>query len=324
MALEDAAHGHGRRNFAQPQWRGEAAAGRTLLIHAEQGFGDTLQFCRYAPLAAARGLRVIMEVQKPLVRLLRGLPGVDLVVARGEELPAFDLHCPMLSLPLALGTTSRPFPRRPLSARRCGQAAAWRTRLAAMASRAAGSAWRGRAIRLPRGGVDRRRSLAPERLAPLFELPGVQFFSLQKDGPAAPAEFPLTDFMDGDGRLRRHRGLDRQPRPGHLGRYRRRPSGGGAGQAGLAAGPLRSVLALARRAARQPVVSDAAPVPPAAPGDWDPVMAEVVRDLEEQAGGGSGQIADLIGKAIAIRPSRSSHDPGLFIVPRIHCWTAPY
>jgi len=68
----------GRRHFPQPQWRGEAAEGRTLLIHAEQGFGDTLQFCRYATLAAARGLRVIIEAPKPLVRLLRSLPGVDL------------------------------------------------------------------------------------------------------------------------------------------------------------------------------------------------------------------------------------------------------
>ena len=94
-----------RRNFAQPQWRGEAAAGRTLLIHAEQGFGDTIQFCRYATLAAARGLAVVLEVQQPLVRLLRDLPGVDRVIARGDALPAFDLHCPMLSLPFALGLT---------------------------------------------------------------------------------------------------------------------------------------------------------------------------------------------------------------------------
>jgi tetratricopeptide (TPR) repeat protein len=67
----------GHRHFAQPQWRGEAAEGRSLLVHAEQGFGDTLQFCRYVPLAAARGLRVILQVPKPLSRLLRDLAGVD-------------------------------------------------------------------------------------------------------------------------------------------------------------------------------------------------------------------------------------------------------
>ena len=77
-----------RHTLPQPQWRGEPAEGRTLLIHAEQGFGDTLQFCRYAPLAAARGFRVILQVQNPLVRLLRGLPAVDQVVGHDAELPA--------------------------------------------------------------------------------------------------------------------------------------------------------------------------------------------------------------------------------------------
>ena len=190
-----------RRNFAPPQWRGEAAAGRTLLIHAEQGFGDTLQFCRYARLAADRGLRVVMEVQQPLVRLLRTLACVDLVVGRGEELPDFDLHCPMLSLPLALGTTVTTIPAAasylhadPL------QVAAWRTRLAAMANQGPriGLAWAGNPCRHSPAlaAVDRRRSIAPERLAPLFDLPGVQFFSLQKGGPAAPGHVPLTDCMD--------------------------------------------------------------------------------------------------------------------------------
>ncbi len=184
-----------RRDFAQPQWRGEAAEGRTLLIHAEQGFGDTLQFCRYAPLAAARGLRVIMEVQQPLVRLIRGLAGVDVVVGRGGELPAFDLHCPMLSMPLALGTTLTTIPSA-ASYLRAGaaQVAAWRARLATMASPSprVGLAWAGK----PTHAADSRRSLAPARLAPLFALSGLHFFNLQKDGPAAPADFPPTDFMD--------------------------------------------------------------------------------------------------------------------------------
>jgi hypothetical protein len=182
------------RDFAQPRWRGEAAEGRTLLIHAEQGFGDTVQFCRYAPLAANCGLRVIVEVQEPLVRLLRCLPGVDLVVGRGEALPPFDLHCPMLSLPSALATTP---PSIPSAASYLhadpAQVAAWRTRLAAMGRRGlrVGLAWAGN----PALPTDRRRSLTPDRLAPLFELSGLQFFSLQKDGPAAPEAFPLTDLM---------------------------------------------------------------------------------------------------------------------------------
>jgi tetratricopeptide (TPR) repeat protein len=183
-----------RRNFRQPQWRGEAAAGRTLLIHAEQGFGDTLQFCRYAAMALARGLRVFLWVQEPLVRLLRGLPGVDLVAGRGEALPDFDLHCPMLSLPLAFATTLASIPATtPYLHADPAQVAAWRTRLAAMPNQTCriGLAWAGSSIMVS----DRRRSLPPERLAPLFDVPGAQFFNLQKDGPAAPAHFPLTDVM---------------------------------------------------------------------------------------------------------------------------------
>ena len=190
-----------RRDFAQPQWRGEPADGRTLLIHAEQGFGDTLQFCRYAPLAAACGARVIMEVQPPLVRLLRGLPGVDLIVARGETMPPFDLHCPMLSLPLALGTTLNSIPA--AASYLCAdpaQVAAWHSRLGTPAAREPriGLAWAGNPRDHSRGlaAVDGRRSMAPERLAPLFEVPGPRFFSLQKGGPEAPAHFPLTNFMD--------------------------------------------------------------------------------------------------------------------------------
>ncbi len=188
------------RDFAQPQWRGETAAGQTLLIHAEQGFGDTLQFCRYAPLAAARVSRVILEAQKPLVRLLRGLPGVDLVVVRGEERPAFDVHCPMLSLPLALGTTLATIPGgTPYLKADATLSGAWRTRLAATAAQGwrVGLVWAGNRRIESKGlaAVDRRRSMSPDCLAPLFELPGLHFVSLQKSGPEAPARFPLTDFM---------------------------------------------------------------------------------------------------------------------------------
>jgi Flp pilus assembly protein TadD len=186
------------RDFAQPQWRGEAAQGRTLLIHAEQGFGDTLQFCRYAPLAAARGMRIILEVPKPLSRLLRTLPAVDRVVVQGEPLPQFDLHCPMLSMPLALGTTAIPSDVPYLHAD-ATQVAAWRTRLVALESRRPriGLAWAGnpRKHLLSTAAIGRRRSIAPDRLGPLLELPDFRFFSLQKDGPVAPEHFPLIDFM---------------------------------------------------------------------------------------------------------------------------------
>jgi tetratricopeptide (TPR) repeat protein len=89
-----------RRDLRQPVWQGEAAAGRTLLVHAEQGFGDTLQFVRFVPLAAARsGAQVILEVQPELVRLLKDLPGITRAMPRGAKLKPFDVHVPMLDLP---------------------------------------------------------------------------------------------------------------------------------------------------------------------------------------------------------------------------------
>jgi Flp pilus assembly protein TadD len=188
------------RQFDQPQWRGEAAEGKTLLIHDEQGFGDSLQFCRFVSLAAARGLRVVLGVPKPLARLLGGLPGVDRVVTAGDELPGFDLHCPMLSLPLAFATTLATIPADPGYLRPDPTLVeSWRVRLSAMANQGQriGLVWAGNARKhLPEAAaVDRRRSIAPDRLAPLFDIPGLHFFSLQKDGPAAPDRFALTDLM---------------------------------------------------------------------------------------------------------------------------------
>jgi hypothetical protein len=121
MALPDAVDAQGPPRLCPAAVAGEPAAGRTLLIHAEQGFGDTVQFCRYATLAAERGLRVIVEAPKPLVRLLRSLQGVDQVVGQGEALPPFDLQCPMLGMPLALRTTLATVPGAvPYAARQSG------------------------------------------------------------------------------------------------------------------------------------------------------------------------------------------------------------
>jgi tetratricopeptide (TPR) repeat protein len=189
-----------QRIFAQPQWRGEPAAGRTLLIHAEQGFGDTLQFCRYGTLAAASGLRVIMQVPRPLVRLLRRLPGVALVIGPDEALPDFDLHCPMLSMPLAMRTTIETIPSTAAYLHADpDEVAAWRTRLAALEDPLEdyrpriGLVWAGAArAGTTLAAVDRRRSMSLARLAPLLDLPGLHFFSLQKDPATAPG---LTDYM---------------------------------------------------------------------------------------------------------------------------------
>jgi tetratricopeptide (TPR) repeat protein len=185
------------RQFNQPQWRGEPAEGKILLLHAEQGFGDTLQFCRYARLAAARGLRVVLEVQPPLRRLMQSLAGVEHICSRGEPLPDFDLHAPLLSLPGALGTTVETIPAEvPYLHAAPEAAAAWRARLGALGEDPfVGLVWAGNArLHSPaQAAVDRRRSIPPALLAPLAAVPGINFISLQKDGPAPG--FPLFDPM---------------------------------------------------------------------------------------------------------------------------------
>ena len=91
------------RTFPQPLWRGEHnIAAKTILLHGEQGLGDSLEFCRFAERVAALGARVILEVQRPLSSLFATLRGVTQVIARGDPLPDFDIHCPLLSVPLAL------------------------------------------------------------------------------------------------------------------------------------------------------------------------------------------------------------------------------
>ena len=93
-----------------PQWQGEDLAGRTILLHAEQGLGDTLHFIRYAPFVARRGARVLLECPPELVRLLRRIDGVERVIARGEPRPSTDLHCPLMSLPRVFDTSLATIP----------------------------------------------------------------------------------------------------------------------------------------------------------------------------------------------------------------------
>src|SRR5580698_5639779 len=93
-----------RRAFRQPLWLGNTPlSGKTILLHAEQGFGDTIQFIRYAPLLKSSGARVLCEIQPELMPLLAQFDDIE-IVAKGYALPPFDLHCPLLSLPLAFGT----------------------------------------------------------------------------------------------------------------------------------------------------------------------------------------------------------------------------
>jgi tetratricopeptide (TPR) repeat protein len=190
-----------RQKTTKPRWEGETGEGRVLLIRAEQGLGDTLQFCRYAPLAAARGLRVILEVQPALVNLMGSLAGVERTVAQGRPLPDFDFYCPMMSLPLAFGTRLETIPAIvPYLSVPDECKHNWQNRLPddKKANFRVGLVWAGK----PRFqtpdliAVDRRRSIAADLLAPLMDIDGIQFYSLQKDGPGASKEFGPIDLMD--------------------------------------------------------------------------------------------------------------------------------
>jgi len=163
------------RKLPQPLWTGEDLAGKTILLHYEQGFGDTIQFMRYAPLVAARGARVVLEVQPPLVRLAATLKGPAQVLA-GEPLPRFDFHCHLLSLPERFGTDLATIPANvPYLAPEAAAVARWRRQIGDGPPLKVGLAWAGNA----KHHNERDRSLGLERLAPLFALPGIRWFSLQ-------------------------------------------------------------------------------------------------------------------------------------------------
>jgi tetratricopeptide (TPR) repeat protein len=179
-----------RRDFAQPLWLADAPlAGRTILLHAELGLGDTLQFCRYATEVARRGATVVLEVQAPLVALLSGLEGVARVVARGEALPPFDFHCPLMSLPLAFRTDFASVPARvPYLRADPARVAAWRERLGAAGRPRVGFAWSGSS-----GLRNDRRSMTLAQMLPLVA-GEIDWVSLQKEVAAADA--PLLAARD--------------------------------------------------------------------------------------------------------------------------------
>jgi tetratricopeptide (TPR) repeat protein len=170
--------GNSKRIFPQPHWFGhEDISGKTILLHAEQGYGDTIQFCRYVPLVAARGACVILEVPAALVELMESLNGPAQIVSKGDPLPNFDIHCPLLSLPLAFGTQIDTIPAAVPYLRASPQNVMdWNNRLGPKSRARIGLAWSGQQTH----PNDFDRSIPLTFLLPILGL-DASFISLQKD-----------------------------------------------------------------------------------------------------------------------------------------------
>ena len=168
-----------RKEFRRPPWLGEVPlAGKTILLHAEQGLGDTVQFVRYVPRLAGMGARVVLEVPPTLKELLSGLDGVAAVVGRGEPLPPYDMHCPLGSLPLALKTDASNIPADIPYLRASGPGLdKWRPRLEQLRSPRIALSWSGSGSH----PNDRNRSLSLAQFEPLLAAPGVSFVSVQRE-----------------------------------------------------------------------------------------------------------------------------------------------
>ena len=179
--LQLASAGAAERELDAPRWTGsEALSGKTLLVHAEQGLGDTLQFCRFVPLLEKMGARVVFEVQPVLQRLLSTLPMRGTLIARGDPLPRFDLHVPLLSVPLALRTEIDTIPTAgPYLAAWPEAAQTWRERVQALDGIKVGINWQGNPA-AERRSVFQSRSFPLAALAPVAQLPGVTLVSMQK------------------------------------------------------------------------------------------------------------------------------------------------
>jgi tetratricopeptide (TPR) repeat protein len=179
-----------RPAFGRPLWLGEYPLSRkTILLHAEQGLGDTIQFARYLPLVAKTAGKVVLQVQPELKDLLAQIDVAAMVVGRDEALPAFDVHCPLGSLPLAfkteIGTIPADIPYLKASEERLNK---WRARVPKTGQPLVAIAWAGRATH----GNDRNRSLAVSRLAPLLSQETARFVSIQRDLREGDSDFLRT------------------------------------------------------------------------------------------------------------------------------------
>jgi Flp pilus assembly protein TadD len=180
------------QGFSGPEWRGESFVGRTLLLFTEQGLGDTLQFIRYLPMVAAKGGAIVLQVQAMLVPLLRGLPGVTLIL-RGAPLPPVDLLLPLMDLPHVFGTTLDSIPADvPYLHADPEKVEMWRRDFGDIAALKVGVVWAGG----PTHKGDRYRSLAADAVLPRLVMPGVQLYSLQKE--PRPSDIPVLAALGSD------------------------------------------------------------------------------------------------------------------------------
>jgi tetratricopeptide (TPR) repeat protein len=191
---------HRGRTFpSSALWDGSDISGRTVLLHAEQGFGDAIQFIRYAPLVAERGARVIVQCPEEVVSLFRTVKGVAQVFSERVQLPEFDLQCPLLSLPRVFGTTPGTIPVNiPYIAADALSVEEWKQRLQHDGSTLkAGLVWTGRS-NVKR---ERDRSCSLELFSPLSRINGITFYSLQKGRGAEQVKTPpltmhLVDYTE--------------------------------------------------------------------------------------------------------------------------------
>ena len=165
-----------------------------MLLSAEQGLGDTLHFVRYAPMVAARGGNVILHCQEALASLLGRIEGIGATVASGGDVPPHDVHVPLLSLPRIIGTTMEDIPENvPYIQPLPGKTDGWKASLQMHSGVKVGLVWAGD----PKHANDRNRSMPAATLRPLFDVPNVQFFSLQLGERGEDANrFPAGAVID--------------------------------------------------------------------------------------------------------------------------------
>lgn len=185
-----------RRDFAQPVWDGRDLAGKTILLYTEQGYGDAIQFVRFATMAAQRGGEVVTLCPPGLKSLLESVGGISRVVGEDETLPQFDVQLPMLSLPYVLSIELGTIPAQvPYLSAPADQRALWQGKLDGKSVLKVGLVWAGSS----QHANDRNRSIRLSRLTPLASIPGVKLFSLQKGEQAAelaslPSDVRIVDL----------------------------------------------------------------------------------------------------------------------------------